>query len=410
MKIFIIAYACEPGKGSEPGLGWNIAGEIARRHDVTVLTRANNRSVIQDYIARNNDCPQAKILFLYYDKGGLFQRIKKLLPFGNQIYFSAWLKAASMKFGDMWREYDIVHQLTFSPFFVRPWGALFTQKYVWGPIGGGGGPDARMGRAFLAHEPIAAATVEYFYRFMNWYVNKSWLGYGFRKCRERSKVVVFKARAFAEGFVPVAGQRVYITKETGYSGDFKEREYDCESHPLRILSVGRMIPFKAFGYGIKAFAEFLNRGGRGELALLGNGPQRKRLEKLVKHLGVEDKVRFLGNVPNSQVHNLLDEADLFLHPSFIEAGAWSILEAMIHGVPILCQDRSGMADMVTVECGTLVKAATPVELISRLADGMETYFLKPSIIQIHGRAAQKRVKEEYSWNAIGEQVKEVYNV
>ncbi|HLE82176.1 MAG TPA: glycosyltransferase family 1 protein, partial [Dehalococcoidia bacterium] len=42
-KVLISAYACEPGKGSEPNVGWNVAREMARQHDVWVLTRANNR-------------------------------------------------------------------------------------------------------------------------------------------------------------------------------------------------------------------------------------------------------------------------------------------------------------------------------------------------------------------------------
>ena len=47
MKILVSAYACEPGKGSEPGAGWLWARAAARRHEVWVLTRANNREAIE---------------------------------------------------------------------------------------------------------------------------------------------------------------------------------------------------------------------------------------------------------------------------------------------------------------------------------------------------------------------------
>ena len=43
LKIFISAYACEPEKGSEPGIGWNVVNELAKYHEVHVLTRANNQ-------------------------------------------------------------------------------------------------------------------------------------------------------------------------------------------------------------------------------------------------------------------------------------------------------------------------------------------------------------------------------
>ena len=39
MKILISAYSCEPGRGSERGVGWNVAREVARSHEVWVLTR-----------------------------------------------------------------------------------------------------------------------------------------------------------------------------------------------------------------------------------------------------------------------------------------------------------------------------------------------------------------------------------
>ena len=48
MKILLSAYACEPGKGSEPGMGWHWALEIARLgHEVHILTRANNVNPIE---------------------------------------------------------------------------------------------------------------------------------------------------------------------------------------------------------------------------------------------------------------------------------------------------------------------------------------------------------------------------
>lgn len=47
MKLLLSAYACEPGLGSEPGVGWNSALEAARFHDVWVLTRAANRKAIE---------------------------------------------------------------------------------------------------------------------------------------------------------------------------------------------------------------------------------------------------------------------------------------------------------------------------------------------------------------------------
>ena len=64
MKIFVSAYACEPYKGSEPGIGWNFVNEMSKYHEVHVLTRANNRESIEKefiYLANQN------LTFYYYD-------------------------------------------------------------------------------------------------------------------------------------------------------------------------------------------------------------------------------------------------------------------------------------------------------------------------------------------------------
>ena len=47
LRVLISAYACEPGKGSEPGV-WNFSKEMAKHHDLWVLTRLNNREIIEN--------------------------------------------------------------------------------------------------------------------------------------------------------------------------------------------------------------------------------------------------------------------------------------------------------------------------------------------------------------------------
>lgn len=401
MKIFIIAYACEPNRQSEPGLGWNISGEVARRHDVTVLTRANNRKAIESYLSENPDAPQAKIHFMYHDNEGLWRRLKKHIPFGDQLYFSAWLKSAAKACKNEFARHDVVHQLTFSPFFVKPWGAAYTARYVWGPIGGGGGPDARFPIGFRI-DGLRYRFNEWLYRIMGFLVYNPF-AWRFRRLRRRVAAVTFKAKAFANGFLVVPGQISAVVQETGHVGEIPARQYNLGKHPIKIVAVGRMIPHKGFEYAIKGFLKFLADGGDGELHIFGDGPLRTELESLA-----DGKVVFHGNVPNTEVHAMLDAADVFLHGSFIEAAAWSILEAMVHGVPVVCQNRSGMADMVTDECGTKVSAASPDALVNGFASALAAYYDAPALVRGQGVAGQRRVREQYTWTKCGDLLDKVY--
>lgn len=407
MRIFLIAYACEPNRQSEPGLGWNIAGEIARRHNVTVLTRSNNREKIEKYLDSNPDALQKRIRFIYHDNGGMLLKFKKSIPFGDQLYFSSWLKTAVEAHKTEFLDYDIVHQLTFSPFFVKPWGAEYTSHYVWGPIGGGGGAEARFPKGF----PLDGwynRFVEWLYRCLDMFVYSP-LAWRFSRLRRKVAAVTFKAKAFSNGFPVVPDQISAIVQETGYDGPIRQRQYNKEKHPLKVMAVGRMIPHKAFEYSIRGFAKFMEAGGDGELHIFGDGPLRAELESLAHSiLSKSSAIVFHGNVPNVQVHDALDSADVYLHTSFIEAAAWSILEAMVHGVPVVCQNRSGMADMVSRECGIKVIGRTPDELVRALAEALMRYYQNPEFIALHGQAGQARVRKAYTWEAVGTKIDEIY--
>ncbi|MFM1794249.1 MAG: hypothetical protein RL642_634, partial [Bacteroidota bacterium] len=64
LHVLIIAYACEPDRGSEPGTGWNVALGLSAFHRVTVATRANNRASIEKFI---NNYSGSKPEFIYID-------------------------------------------------------------------------------------------------------------------------------------------------------------------------------------------------------------------------------------------------------------------------------------------------------------------------------------------------------
>src|SRR5689334_23093466 len=83
-RILLSAYACEPDRGSEPGVGWGWATELARvGHEVTVLTRAANRATIECKPAPEN------LRFLYFDLPSWAQHMRQL-PGGKALYYVLW--------------------------------------------------------------------------------------------------------------------------------------------------------------------------------------------------------------------------------------------------------------------------------------------------------------------------------
>lgn len=431
MKVFVIAFACEPNRTSEPGVGWNIVGELAKHHELTVLTRCNNRKDIEAYIAANPAASHGKIQWEYYDLAEWFHRLKKKLPCGIQLYQELWQRGAAKKYKDEFKKYDIVHHLTFGSIFFTPWAAKYTDNFVWGPIGGASGA---MEDAFLRNESTKSRISEIFYRLVAWYSfhPTPWAARLRRKCR----AILFRTSELASAAKLEPGQITAVIPETAYAGEVAPRQYKTDRHPLKIMSVGRLIPLKGVKYTIQAFAKFVESGGEGELHIYGDGPLRSELESLategsgfntetqshretsassaplrlcVKKSNGGSAITFHGNVPNAEILAALDSADVLVHSSFREGGSWTILEAMAHGVPVICQDRAGMKDMVTNECGTKVSTATPEGLVKGLADALQEYYQDPKEIQIRGCEGQERVKHNYSWTVCADRINRVFN-
>lgn len=404
MKVFVIAFACEPNRTSEPGVGWNIVGELAKRHEITVLTRCNNRESIEAYLVTHPDAPQDKIHWKYYDLAEWFHRLKKKMPCGIQLYQELWQRGAAKRYKDEFKKYDIVHHLTFGSIFFTPWAAQYTDRLVWGPIGGASGA---MENAFLKNESFKSRISEMFYRLVAWYSfhPAPWAARLRKKCR----AILFRTSELASAVILEQHQLTAVIPETAYAGEIIPRLYKTDRHPLKIMSVGRLIPLKGVKYAIQAFAKFVETGGEGELHIYGDGPLRSELESLAASLTTNDSlIIFHGNVPNAEILTALDSADILVHSSFREGGSWTILEAMAHGVPVISQDRAGMKDMVTAECGTKIRAANPDEFVAGIAGALGRYYHNLEMCRQQGFATQVRVKGLYSWHRIATMIESLY--
>ena len=89
LKVLLSAYACEPNKGSEPGIGWNWAIEIKKLgYEVLIITRKNNKKVIEKELLKNNILNKKN--FYYFDLPKIFRVLKKIIPGGVYFYYYLW--------------------------------------------------------------------------------------------------------------------------------------------------------------------------------------------------------------------------------------------------------------------------------------------------------------------------------
>lgn len=112
---------------------------------------------------------------------------------------------------------------------------------------------------------------------------------------------------------------------------------------IDLISIGTLEPRKNQQFLLRVVAVAANSGRRYSLALIGDGPDRMKLEKLARDLGIEKQVKFLGNQPNAAAW--LPRARLYVHAATMENMPLAIIEAMRCGLPVVAPPVGGIPEM-----------------------------------------------------------------
>jgi len=402
MKVIISAYACEPHKGSEPGVGWNWVKQIAKFAEVWVITRANNRGVIEAELKKN---PEPNLHFVYYDVPKWFSFWKKKTR-GLHFYYSLWqigIYKIARKIHKQ-RKFDLVHHLTFGNLWLPTFMFFLKIPFIWGPIGGG----EQVPWEFRKNYSIWGKTQEIFRDIILYLlkINPLFL----YSCRKADTIIVRTKETFRK--LPRRFYRKAIKMiETGTQAiNFSEIKRDAKKNNIQILSVGRLIHWKGFDLALKAFAIAFRESNnvRIRMSIVGDGSERKRLMDICQNENISQYIMFTGYLSHEDVLGYMCRSDIFLFPSFKEGGAWVLFEAMLSRLPIICLDVAGAGEIINNECGIKVKPITPEQTINDLAAALLRLIENPDLREKMGAAGQRRVKEYYSWDKKGEFIHQIY--
>jgi len=221
-------------------------------------------------------------------------------------------------------------------------------------------------------------------------------------CAYRARLIVGIDASLGR-HLPIAllGKRKFVVHTAiGVDGDLAEAPLGPQStgNAIRILSVGRMVnfPVKGFRLALSAFAELLRTEPGARLELVGDGPTKRALQEYVSCLGIASSVDFVGWLPRQQALSRFAHADIFLFPS-CEGGGMVVLEAMAHGLPVVCLDYGGPGKMVTSDCGFAVEVGDVETMVASLAAALGKLAKDRSLRLRMALAAKRRIEECYSW-------------
>ena len=402
MKILISAYSCEPNQGSEPGVGWNIVREVAKYHQVWVLTRPDeSKEIIQAELKQN---PVPNLHFDYFT-----------LPFWKdsrrwgqsgamQIHYYLWQIQAYFRALHLHQEieFDVVHHVTFVKYSTPSFLSLLPVPFVWGPVGGGESAP----KTFWQDFSLGARLYETARNIVRFLGERDPF---MRLTARRSAVVRATTKDTATRLSQMGISKVQVLPAIGLSAEELETLPKLsipEDSPLKFISIGRLIHWKGFHLGLRAFA--LAGLTDAEYWLIGNGVEKQRLKTLAKQLGIARQVKFWGELSRKETLLKLGESHVLLHPSLHDSGGLVCMEAMAAGRPIICLDLGGPASQVTEETGFKIAAKHPEQATEDLAKAMVCLANDSELRIKMGRSGQKLVGELHSWQSKGKQLTQLY--
>jgi glycosyltransferase involved in cell wall biosynthesis len=387
--------------GSEPGVAWNMVQQLVKYCDVWIFTRADNRPSIEAELVKN---PISGLHVVHCDLPS-WARCWNYKGKGVQIHYYLWQIIAYFAARKLHQEvnFDLIHHVTYVKYWSPSFLSLLPVPFIWGPVGGGESAPKPFWQDFGWRGKVYEILRSLAHRLGE-------IDPFTRLTARRSILVRATTEDTAKRLYQMRASNVEVCSAIAISQEEIERFAQCaklKNSPVRFISIARLLHWKGLHLGMQAFAT-ADLPDDAEYWILGEGPEKKRLQALAKKLNVAQRVKFWGQLSRDETLSKLSECHVLLHPSLHDSGALVCLEAMAVGRPVICLDLGGPAVQVTEETGLKIPAQTPEQVVSSLADAISC-LAKDSELRSHmGQAGQKRVREFYSWEVKGQYIAELY--
>jgi len=414
MKVLLSAFGFSPYRGSECAVGWNVACELAKLHDVTVITGDVRDSEFADeyerYVIENGAVPRLNVVYIKPTR--LIKLIERLheCPGLWSLYYLAYRQWQRLAF-DMAkklhaaRPFDVVHHVTMIGYREPGYMWKLGIPFFWGPIGGS------------VNEPIVyssiyskSARVKAVMRFV---IN------GFQKrFLLRPRIAAKTARkiwavspADEETIVKIWKCKCEQMIETAAtpSVDSKVHMWDGKG-TFRIVWSGTHTYGKALPILIKALGR-LAVGDRCRyrvrVDVLGKGSETEKWKTMAKECGVDDSFNWIGYVPRNNALKIMNEAHCLVFTSVKEGTPHVVLESLSLGLPVLCHDACGMGVVVNEKCGIKIPMVSPKDSIEGFTAAIKLLIGVPGRIEELSKGAIERAAQ-LRWESKARKISDAY--
>ena len=406
LRILLLAPDANPESISVSLVCYRHAEALARLHSVTLVGRSSNEVALHRsqspfhaieaisipwldrifawslrWIFKNNFHSHALTAFLY--------------PFSIAFEWCAWRR---MRTGIIAGEFDIVLRLSpvvsvipsAFPFFLRN----YSIPFIIGPINGGlpwpeGFSQADNQKAWIDN-------LRNLYRFMP---------FARSTYRRAAAIIAGSSQTYAE-FADYR-EKVFFVPENGLSSSiFSSTARTSQRDKLELIFLGALVPFKACDIALRAAAPFL-RSDSAHFTVIGDGPERSRLEQLTKSLGIAGAVSFCGMLTHAEAMQRLRTADVMVYPSVREFGGGVVFEALACGAVPVVADFGGPGDIVHSEVGYKVPLTNENDFVAQIEKILAELVHNRSLLDQLRQQGMSYARERLTWDAKAQAVTRV---
>src|SRR6266446_7058681 len=409
LRILLLGPDCNPEQVSIPYVTYSHAAALAQLHDVTLVAR----EAVEDPLRRAKApfraievvrTPRLDRIFAW-----CFRRIFRSnyvsqvvtafrYPFSIAFEWQAWRQLRRRIFAG---EFDVVLRLVpMTPSMPSPF-AFFLRKgpipFVIGPLNGG--LPWPPGFTQLDNQRQWISALRNAYRF---------LPFARSTYRHAAAIIAASSQTYSE--FAAYYDKLFFVPEPGIGRSLCSADSRSPGPgvKLELIFVGGLVPRKACDLALRAAAPLL-RSDLARFTVVGNGPERNRLEQLTRSLGIEKAVLFCGWLSHAEVLKHLRSADVFVFPSLRDNGAGVVFEALGTGAIPVVADFGGPGDIVHPEVGYKVPLTTENDIVAQMEKVLTELVHDRDRLEQLRRQGMAYVRECLTWDAKAQAVTRVLN-
>jgi glycosyltransferase involved in cell wall biosynthesis len=409
LRILLLGPSCNPEEVCIPFVTYSHAAALGQLHDVTLVAR----EAVEGPLRRANPPFRAIEVvrtprldrtvdwcFRTICKSNYDSQLRTALgyPFSIAFEWQAWRQLRHRIFAG---EFDVVLRLVpMSPVLPSPF-AFFLRKgpipFVIGPLNGG--LPWPLGFTQLDRQREWIAGFRTAYRFLP-----------FARSTYRYATAIIAASSQTCSEFAVYRDKLFFVPEPGIDSSVcsSDSRTSAPGSKLELIFVGGLVPRKACDLALRAAAPLL-RSDLARFTVVGDGPERNRLEQLAQSLGIEKAVSFCGWIRHEEVLSRMRCADVFVFPSLRDNGAGVVFEALATGAVPVVADFGGPGDIVHADVGYKVPLTNENEMIAQMQKILVGLEQDRDLLNRLRQNGVSYARERLTWEAKAQSTTQVLN-